>query len=256
MLVANLSACSSRVLARDIDRGSGPFKCPICGNEVILRKGQVRIHHFAHRAKLSCTHGAGESDQHRRAKEELFEAMKNEPGVEQCELECVLNGVVADVYFEWNGARIALEVQRSTLSPDELEHRTRQYEQNGIYVLWLPLFHSKLKDQRYSPKLWEKWLHAAYFGRVYYWVAGKTIQPVHFDPFELVVPESSWHGAGGEESYAGGYSKTSKRFRAPRFGEPVELMREFRTKERDAWSSGALRIPRAKFLMDVQSKWW
>jgi len=50
--------------------------------------------------------------------------------------------------------------------------RTIQYAQKGIYVLWLLLWTPKLNAQRYSPKLWEKWIHAAYYGRVYYWIEG------------------------------------------------------------------------------------
>jgi len=42
---------------------------------------------------------------------------------------------------------------------------------------WTPEFDGK----RYSPRLWEKWLHALYFGRVYYWMKVSVVS-YHFDP--------------------------------------------------------------------------
>ena len=30
-------------------KSDAPFKCPMCGNETILRKGKVKVHHFAHK---------------------------------------------------------------------------------------------------------------------------------------------------------------------------------------------------------------
>src|SRR4051812_26111415 len=50
-----------------------------------------------------------------------------------------------------------------------------------------------LDSIRYSPRLWEKWLHAAYFGRVYYWIEGLSLVGYHFDPHFENIPESSWY---------------------------------------------------------------
>ena len=46
-------------------REDGPFSCISCGDPLILRKGDVRCHHFAHRPNSICS---GESYQHKLGK--------------------------------------------------------------------------------------------------------------------------------------------------------------------------------------------
>ena len=49
--------------------------CPACGDELIARKGQKRMHHFAHRSNEDCEYGY-ESSLHLAAKDILSRAKK------------------------------------------------------------------------------------------------------------------------------------------------------------------------------------
>jgi competence protein CoiA len=98
---------------------------------------------------------------------EIFQALKNDPRVRDVALERPLGTNRPDVSAHINGVPVAIEVQISSLSIETIMQRTIQYAQKGIYVLWLLQWTPKLDAKRYTPRLWEKWIHAAYFGRVY-----------------------------------------------------------------------------------------
>lgn len=49
--------------------------CPACGDELIARKGEKRMHHFAHRSNEDCEYGY-ESSLHLAAKDILSRAKK------------------------------------------------------------------------------------------------------------------------------------------------------------------------------------
>jgi len=69
-----------------------------------------------------------------------------------------------------------VEIQHSNISSKEIVERTREYNQQGIFVLWIlhgkgnavasPKFPEHKKDVKISPV--EKYLHKMYGGRVYY----------------------------------------------------------------------------------------
>src|SRR5215469_18611756 len=44
-------------LAWEVTKGDGPFTCPECKASVLLRKGEIKIHHFAHIPSTSCQYG-------------------------------------------------------------------------------------------------------------------------------------------------------------------------------------------------------
>lgn len=85
-------------------------------------------------------------------------------------LELPLEEVRPDVSATIKGVPVAIEVQISSLSVETIMRRTIDYHRRGIYVLWLLQWTPALDRPRYAPKIWEKWVHAAYYGRVYYWV--------------------------------------------------------------------------------------
>src|SRR5215207_5892769 len=179
MLTA-MNGAGEKVHARLADRDSSPFTCFCCRSQVTLRRGQAKAAHFAHRPPVTCEYGQGESDEHRRAKEEIFEHLSRSPGVEKLELERDLGEVRPDVSCYIGGVPVAVEVQASSLSVERIARRTEEYARKGVYVLWLPLHTPKLLGGLYDPRPWERWLHAAYFGRVYYWAGGLRVRHVHF----------------------------------------------------------------------------
>ena len=248
MLVALHMASLQRISALDARRKDGPFYCPVCKAEVILHKGMVRVHHFAHKPESNCQHGAGETELHRRAKFGIQQTLTTTPGL-QCNLEVPLDGVRADVLVASSATnrRYAIEIQISQLSMPEIIERTRRYARLGVYVLWLFEWKPELLTERYSPSLKERWAHALYFGRVYYWRASDEVTPVKFSKHLLYRPESTWF-EDGERMEGGGYSYTSKRFRTPIVCKSLFISRDFYGVDRQAWSGGDITIPACRIL--------
>jgi competence protein CoiA len=249
MLCAKRKSGGQSVFAKHESKSNGPFVCPECAKEVVLRKGTVRLTHFAHKSPIACSYGAGETEAHRRCKMEIYEALLRQPGVTEVALERSLKTVRPDVSAHINGIPVAIEVQISTLSQETIIHRTKEYERKGIYVLWLAQWSPYLDGDRYSPRLWEKWVHAAYFGRVYYWIKGLQVACYRFDPHFTRVPETSWYSDDGEKITAGGYNRKSKRYRMPVRGETLNLARDFVPRQREWWKGGDLTVPFAKLFI-------
>ncbi|MDY0270585.1 competence protein CoiA [Trichloromonas sp.] len=245
-----------KVFARESTKEESPFVCPRCKNELVIRKGNIKIHHFAHKPPFNCSHGEGETEAHRRCKESIYNNLKSKTNVTHVDVEADLGSLVADIYAVINGAPVAIEVQKSNISVNEITRRTTEYHKAGISVLWLALFNDRLNNERYSPGAWEKWCHAVYFGRVYYWLGESTVLPVHFSEYHLYVEESTWFESGGYEQSAGGYYKTSKRYKTPVPGNEVDIATHFSPSTKNEWQGGTVYIPSCRIYLDKQRAWW
>ena len=255
MLTALRQSDVVKVIARKCERDEAPFQCPSCQREVTLRKGSIKVHHFAHKPPVTCSRGKGESEQHLQVKLSIFDALSREGNVTELEVERDFGISVADVFACISGTPVAIEIQRSTLSANEINARTRNYHRLGIAVLWIALPSPDLATSKYSPSAWEKWCHATYFGRVYYWEQGQVLRVIHFDPYVIEVPHSSWYADGSEQS-AGGYDKRSKRWRKPNFGTSALISASFQRSSRQAWAGGTVVVPECSIYVDRQVKWW
>lgn len=143
-----------QVVAWEVTKEDGPFSCPECKQTVILRKGDVVVHHFAHTASSTCKHGIGESVEHWLAKYEIYEALRKHPGVTRLMVERFLGSVKPDVSFCFGKVLVALELQRSKLSPNWIAHRTRMYAAKKVHVLWMPPYTDDLEEgKRYAARL-------------------------------------------------------------------------------------------------------
>jgi hypothetical protein len=58
--------------------GAGSWRCPACGSHVIAKRGDVKAHHFAHKAETSCS---SESVIHALAKSIIVEAAQNKEAI-------------------------------------------------------------------------------------------------------------------------------------------------------------------------------
>ena len=248
---------NQKVFASRSEKSEGPFHCPGCKHELVLRKGRIKVHHFAHKPPYHyhCQRGEGESEAHRKCKESINNALSQYNHVTNLDVEVDFGSVIADVYCLINNVPVAIEIQRSNLSVNEITARTSEYEKHGIYVLWLALFNKKLGEGKYSPKAWEKWCHATYFGRVYYWVADLTIAPVHFSEYQNYVESKSWYNEYGEEQSAGGYYKSSKRYKTPSIGNYLNLATDFSPSYKQAWKGGTVSVPNCRLYNDNNKKW-
>lgn len=256
MLTALRLSDQKKVLARDSEKAHSPFACPSCQCEVVLHKGNIRAHHFKHKPPITCARGKGETAQHLTAKIEIHDALALQQNVTELELEKDFGTSIADVYARISGVPVAIEIQRSKVSVAEITERTKNYRRLGIAVIWIGLPDSNLSLNRYSPCAWEKWCHAAYFGRVYYWIAGQTLRPVHFAPYSTYIEPKSWYDSSGNEQYAGGYDKFSKRHKTPIHGVPVLLSAHFQPKHKSYFNSGSVVVPECLIYGDRQPKWW
>lgn len=244
MLTAIRQQDGRKVGAWEAEKHDRPFLCPCCSEILTLRRGGIKAPHFAHQPPVTCEYGAGESEEHRRCKINIYEALAAHPLVRKCEMERDLGAVRPDVSAYINNVPVAIEVQASNLTLQKIHRRTQEYARLGIYVLWLPIYKESLKRGLYNPRPWERWLHEAYFGRVYYWLEGLRIQPVHFRNC-LTTVRGRTHD----------YEKLSTR-KVPIDGAAALLTEDFMPVERDAHAREFISVPRSKLFMDKQSNWY
>jgi competence protein CoiA len=244
MLTAARGEGGQKVAAWEVEKRDGPFRCFCCRQVVTLRKGEIKAPHFAHQPPVTCEYGAGESEAHRRCKIALFENLSADPRVRKCEMERDLGTVRPDVSAYIGGVPVAIEVQLSNLPLRRIQFRTAEYARKGIYVLWLPLYGRELKEELYAPRPWEEWLHAAYFGRVYYWLDGLRVRPVHFRDYY-----------GRVRGRTRDYERLARR-KVPIDGRDVLITDDFRPVRREARSGSHVSIPPSRLFMDTQPDWY
>src|SRR5579859_6209516 len=115
---------SGEVMATEVSPEDGPFYCPACQETLIFKQGRKVIAHFAHYPETTCTYtNEGESDEHRLAKLEIYQALLQASGVTDVRLERYLQDVRPDVSFVKNGQLVAVEIQVSQLSREDVARR-------------------------------------------------------------------------------------------------------------------------------------
>lgn len=244
MLTAIRQVDGQKVGAWEVEKREAPFVCPCCSEVVTLRRGGIKAPHFAHQPPVTCEYGAGESEEHRRCKMAIYEALVAHPSVTKCEVERDLGAVRPDVSAYINRVPVAVEVQASRLTLERIARRTAEYARRGICVLWLPIYRESLRAELYGPRPFELWLHEAYGGRVYYWTEGLKIQPVHFRDYYSRV-----------RGRTRDYEKLSSK-KVPIDGRAVLLTEDFAPFEREAWARGFLHGPPSKLFVDTQPDWY
>ena len=150
MLTAHLDGAS--VFAPDVDNPgrirafakARRLRCPFCEAPVHFR-GRVdgsKIWHFAHFPDATCTVDdpdyRPESQEHQRIKWAIYRWLFDEFGAHTATVEKrVETGQIADVLLQHNHCRIAFEVQRSPLSPENWRERRRGYRSIGVHDIWI-----------------------------------------------------------------------------------------------------------------------
>lgn len=246
MLTAIRHSDFEQVSATRCSKGNDFYVCPECHQDVILKQGMIKVAHFAHKPPVTCEYGTGESEEHRQCKTAIYDCLTAVSYLD-CKMEKKVGNVRPDIFFESKrtGKQYAIEVQLSTLPLERIIARTAEYNRLGIYVLWLPQYSSSLASKRYSPHIWERWLHAVYYGRVYYWVSDITIAAFRFNEYQLYVEETD---------FGGGYFKTSKRYKEPKSLGSLNLLSNFQSFKRPGWQGGKIVVPGCSILLDtVQS---
>ncbi|MEH7158253.1 competence protein CoiA [Neobacillus drentensis] len=114
------------------------FFCPVCGESVLLKLGDQRIFHFAHKQGGVCRDFfENESIYHMEGKRQLYQWLLKQkiPSVlEYYDKEIQQR---PDIMFQFNGRKYALEYQCSTISESIFIKRTNSYLQNGYIPIWI-----------------------------------------------------------------------------------------------------------------------
>ncbi len=132
------------VVAQDVNRDDGPFRCTFCHNFMIIRKGNVKIHHFAHTKDSNCPYANGESMEHEMAKLNLYNLAISK-GIEAKMEDVLSERVRADLTLMTNKGKIAIEFQKSGMMDEYARLRMEHYKEIKIPVIWI-----MLKNDNYS----------------------------------------------------------------------------------------------------------
>jgi len=124
------------IYAWEAERGLEYF-CPECGGRVVLKKGEVKIAHFAHSPGDICPYSVNESWEHLQMKENMIKLLRKYYDAEKIDSEiAVIEGRRADVILRV-GFPLVIECQASPITVSELKNRTRDYLEAGYLVNWV-----------------------------------------------------------------------------------------------------------------------
>ncbi|MCL1950799.1 MAG: competence protein CoiA [Turicibacter sp.] len=124
------------------------FSCPYCHEATILKMGPRRQAHFAHVSNCQYEPYENESPEHIHAKNLLAGWLKSQGIASQIEKPFPKIGRIADLAFDYKGEAFVFEIQKSAISEELYNARTKAYEQAGIRVIWV--FIGKLVKKRHS----------------------------------------------------------------------------------------------------------
>lgn len=127
-----LDGHNRRISAEEATKGVEYF-CPCCNSEVILKRGKVKVHHFAHRTLRKCDEWYEMSDWHKHWQEKFPEQFR-------------------EIVIEEDGERhradikvddLVVEFQHSNIAGKEFDKRNEFYSKNN-HLVWL--FDLRTKD--------------------------------------------------------------------------------------------------------------
>ncbi|VDG97258.1 Competence protein [Lysinibacillus sphaericus] len=125
------------------------FRCPQCGDRVLLKVGSIRIPHFAHEVDSTCTgsFSEGESIPHLQGKQLLHSFFQ------RLEKTSVLEPLISeieqrpDLLVQHEGNAIPIEFQCSRLPEDVKSSRTEGYRSLGMEPIWILQTPEKYKER-------------------------------------------------------------------------------------------------------------
>lgn len=136
MLVAQRQSGERVEAARGL--AANGYTCPLCGGAVILKRGRVKVAHFAHAPGAICD-WARESLHHHLAKRvfaDRFRALGYTVELEEPHPEVSRRVDVAVTVP--TGERVAVEVQDSAISVEEMKRRNHADRRRGFYgTVWV-----------------------------------------------------------------------------------------------------------------------
>jgi len=256
-----------------------PFTCPECAKEVILHKGLIRVHHFQHKPPVNCVYGIGETDVHYAAKLAIYDSIRAKGTASRVELEYrLIPGVRPDVYFEIRGNKVAVEIQKTAQTIEEMQRRTVAYDILNVHVAWVlpagaPTW-INADDAVCRVQIWHEFLHASYFGRVYYWQHDRFVRAAHFGKCYREIPEGNWVEDYEEEigedlsgtywyqeehdgaDYGGGRRPLKSQKTVTWYATELDLLSDFRPAKRTEFDCKRYIVPACRLWIDTRKHWW
>jgi competence protein CoiA len=211
---------SVRIEARDADLAMACV-CPECRDRVVLKKGLIKIPHFAHQPDASCYFGVNEGVDHLRTKTNIAEALRKKRIAVELEYP-IKHGrkkMVSDLFVQEEGKDYAMEIVDTHDNLDHITEKSEFYKSVGLDCLWFPIVRKKqcssfIKWKKgklvYRPTAFEKWLLKRYMN-IHFVVPPNRIVTCASSRHLLYVEETEWY-EDGELRGAGGYYRTSKAF--------------------------------------------
>ncbi|MGL4373247.1 MAG: competence protein CoiA [Turicibacter sp.] len=128
------------------------YSCPYCKTDLILKVGDKRVSHFAHKVKCCYEGGENESFEHYQAKQLLCEWLEK-LGADHIEQEEVMQKInrIADISFNYKKEKYVFEIQKSQISDDLYLQRSHDYKSLGIKIIWI--FISDIKQREITQVL-------------------------------------------------------------------------------------------------------
>jgi len=251
-------------LAWDAQKSEKPFFCPNCNNEVILRQGVIKAHHFAHKPPVCCVYGSGESEIHYKIKKQLYEYLNLQPNCKKCDIERNLITVRPDVSLYIDNIPVAIEIQKSNIDIRIIRRRMIEYNKKKISVLWIipdkspnMQYHDKENEYVHRAIEWETYLHALNYGKLYYWQDNNTVMAYHFSSFRIYKEESEWYDEYGNLQGAGGYHYYAKKLkRCSTNNKILYIEKDFIKNIHKEYSNNTIDIPECLIFKDKYDNWW
>jgi competence protein CoiA len=250
----------------------GPFICRGCLSDAVLRKCTEKCDHYAHHARTTPAIVSGETELHQNCLQEILDQLKrrypngNWEKNRRIEADKIkgFDEVVPDIsgrLGDRNSQPLVIEAQVSFLSIHQIIKRSIVYTKRRIPILWIVPLKEKLVDQPFRPRLYERYLHTMYFGRVYYWCpgSGTRVIPVHYGVAKRHIPFSEWYDKeAAERREVGGYDKIYKVIKRPVIGSEIDMVLQFESTQREEfrpWNERKI-VPPLKIWRDKCRVWW
>jgi competence protein CoiA len=237
------------VIAKDVRKDDGPFLCLECAAPLQLKKGTIKAHHFAHLVDAGCRCGYGEGERHRQLKEEICAVLalsSQVRGLQQERRELRL--AYPDISFWFRGKGwIAVEVQVTDITVETIRRRVQTYTERGIALLWVLPWNEALSDgDRYRPTRWERYLHALYRGKLFYWSPEQRLQPVSYEDMTITGDPFVWY-QDKQEWLAAGQPRKSKIYKRVHLHPQVDVL-DLAVVSYPSWNGGSVSLPKARLL--------
>lgn len=189
MLVGHLNG--TRIIARGA-QPSKDYKCPGCEARVVLKNGRIVIAHFAHYPNTPyCSYSAGETLEHLNAKDYFYEQLNKVIGIE-ADIEVPIHDPSGNRRVDVGvqlpsrtikfpdgrqrtvpGEQIAVEIQHTNISIEEIERRALHYAHLGITQLWISLRnHLDFRHGGFRP--FEDYIYKFMLGEIWLCSPGNT----------------------------------------------------------------------------------